>query len=261
MHDAISQELRGLEPGNHPEHPALFPPGEVGLEPNEVVGPAMGVLGPELDHGPRAPTGSGIVEPDGLHGAKAQRVAPGSRDLLHRLAGTEEVPLLEVSGVDPLGSEQLVDEGVVLLTRQGAVEIVAAPLRSVSRLREDDAAVYALGVNDWRGRIVEAQALGPEAPREIVEELIRTQGAGCYDAGTVGHSVDALSNELDEIRPLHALVHGVRERLPVHGERPSRRHGRLSGAAKKLAPHELELPFELAGRRLGLGGLERVRTN
>ena len=93
----------------------------------------------QLHHRERALAGARIDEADRAHRPKRQRVAPAPRHLLDRHAALEVDAALEVLGRHLLGREHhRVDEAVVLVARQRAVEIVVAAL-AVARRREGDA--------------------------------------------------------------------------------------------------------------------------
>ena len=148
MHDAVAEELHPLETRDHAKDASLLGPGEVSLEPNEVVGRVGGVLRTKLHDRPRAPAAPGVDEPNRLHGAVARGVQARAGHLLHGLAGAEEVALLEVLGHDAPGAHELGDEGLVLGLVHGTVEVVARAGLLVAGLREGDRAVDGLRVDD-----------------------------------------------------------------------------------------------------------------
>ena len=122
------------------------------LEADQVETLRAQVFLAELDHGPRPAAGARIVQAHRLHRAEAQGVAAAARDLLDRQAG------LEVAGVvfgnvggDGLGLQQLVDEVLVLVAVERAVEIVVGAVGgfAVARGPEGDRGIDASRRPRW----------------------------------------------------------------------------------------------------------------
>ena len=258
MHDAVAEELRLPKARNQPEDAALLRPGEVCLEADEVVGGVGGVLGPELDGGPGAPAGPGVGEAHGLQRAEAEGLVSRSSDLLHGLAGAEEVGLLELAGDDALGGEKRLKEGVVLFLIHGAVEVVSRPGLLIAGLFEDHLAVERISVDDGCGGVKERHGVRSHGRGDRLEERVGAEGAGRDNAGSLGNLPHLLADHLDERLALHEAGHLGRELIAVDGKRPSGGHARLPGNVQEHAPHLGELGLEEAGSRLRLGGLQRV---
>ena len=162
MHDAVARELRLFQAGDHAKHAALLGEGEVGLEPDEVVAGAVGVLGAQLQSRPRAAPRARIGEPHRLQGAEARGVAARPGYLLDGLAGLEQLAGLEVLGDDALGREKLLDEGVVLLPGERGVQIVSAGTGVlVAALAEHLPKVDGIRHHHRRRSVVEGQGVSP----------------------------------------------------------------------------------------------------
>ena len=142
MQAAVAQKFRLFEPRNHPEDPLLLRHLEPGLEADEVPHLARPVLLPQLHHGvglsSLTPGASpGIPEPDGLHGAEAQRVASPLGQLLDRETALEVgSPVELVVGAVLLGAAQRGHEGVVLRPGERCVPVVVAAAFAVARRAE-----------------------------------------------------------------------------------------------------------------------------
>ena len=95
----------------------------------------------------------------------------GTGDLLDWLTGTEEVSLLEVPCKDPLCPDKLVDEEIVVVPVERAVEVVPRRVLLIAGLLEDDAAVYGKRVDNGRRGIKEAHALAAHGAGDGVKEL------------------------------------------------------------------------------------------
>lgn len=91
VHDTVAEELSVLQARHHMEDALLLAKGQVGLEAHQVIGGLLLVLGTQLNRRPRATSGTRVGEADGLHGAKANGVLAGARNLLGRLAGLEQI--------------------------------------------------------------------------------------------------------------------------------------------------------------------------
>ena len=67
MHDAVADEFRMLEPGDHRKDAPLLREAQVGLEADQVVEGTVGVVAPELHNGVVVFPRAGIAQSDGLH--------------------------------------------------------------------------------------------------------------------------------------------------------------------------------------------------
>ena len=199
MHDAIAEELRVLEAGNHPEDTRLLGPGEVGLEPHEVVCGSRRGLGPELHDGPGTPSRAGVDEPHRLERPEAQGVDALAGDLLDGLAGLEEVSRVEVVGDDAAGLHELPPERLVGVTLEGAVEVVATLGPLVAGLGEHDVAVDGLGVDYWCRRVVEREGVAADGLADLLEERLRAEWPRADDTPPIRDFGRLLANHLDEV--------------------------------------------------------------
>ena len=258
MHDAVAEELRPLEAWDHAKDAALLGPGEVGLEPNEVVGRVGGVLRTKLHDRPRAASAPGVDEPNRLHCAEAHGVQARAGHLLDRLAGTEEVALLEVLGHDAPGTHELSNEGLVLGLVHGAVEVVTLARLLVARLHERDRAVDGVRVDNGRRGVEEGERARTHELGYPGRQRVRAERARRNDDLALGHLGDLAAHELDVGLGRHALAHENAEALAVDGERPTGGDGRLARAREQLRVHKLELGLEQARRGVATRGLKGV---
>ena len=124
MHDAVPQEFRVVQGGDHGEHPPLLREFQMGLEAHQVIDAALGIVPTKLHHGVGPPARPGIVQSPGFQGTVQQRVmAPTSHDL-HRHTALEHHAVLKAVDLRLLGMGQLLPEGVVLLLIHWAVYII-----------------------------------------------------------------------------------------------------------------------------------------
>ena len=166
MHDAEARERGPFQPRDHPEHPFLFAPLQVGLESHQVPELAGPVLLPELDHGvwpERATAGIEPVrvsQPHRFQGAEAHGVLAPARQLLDGKASLEEAGRVPFEGLDLglLGRQQGVPESPVFLRVQGTVQVRGFPA-IVARRAKHHIVVQALALHDGAGRIEETQVV------------------------------------------------------------------------------------------------------
>jgi hypothetical protein len=86
-----------------------------------------------------------------------------------------------------VGGEQGLDEGVVLVAREGAVQVVGAAVERlvVAGGGEGDVAVHGGSVDDRADRVVEIEALAAGAPGDVGGERARGQRSGGDDDDSV----------------------------------------------------------------------------
>ncbi len=135
VHLPVAEEFGMLEPRNHAQHPRLLAKTHVVLKAHKVVASRACILLPELHHRVGAPSSARIRQAHRLHGSETQGIAAAPGDFLDRQARLEvsRMVLLDMRG-HARGGEQGVDEGLVLIFVEGAIQIVARAVRlSVKR--------------------------------------------------------------------------------------------------------------------------------
>ena len=190
-----------------------------------------------------------------------ERVAPGARDFLDRLARREELTTLEVLFDDTSRRNELVDEGLVLLLGEGGVKIVCRTALVITRLGEHDASVNRIGLDDGGCRVVERKTLRTELDGKLGGKCIGSERASRDDGRTFGNARALLVYELDVGRCVDETLHGSGEFVAIDCERTACSHTRVKGAGKEFGAEHGELVLERACRRLGVDALERVRAD
>ena len=187
MQAAKPRELGVLEPGNGAEYALLRAVLQLGLETDDVVERAELVVLAQLHD--RVGLYGRIVrigQPDRLHRPMPQRLAAALGHHLDRQAAVEigrvGLPVLEV---DLFAFEQRVDEGVVLLFRHRAVDVIGAgaagPDLVVARLEPGHRHVDGIPVHDRRNGIEEGQRAFVGEPADRLRQRRRGEGAGGHD--------------------------------------------------------------------------------
>ena len=246
-----------LQAGDHPQDALLRAVGQLGLEPDQVVGGAVAVLHAQLDDriGPRV--GFRIQQAHRLHRPEHHGVAAALGHDLDGNAALEVGHLLEVLGDDLLGLQQGLVKGVVLRLGHGAVEVVGALV--VARRPEDDGHVDAVGVHDRRDRVVEVEVLGVRQALEVLGQRVGGQRARGHDRRAVGRN---LRHRLVQDANVRVALQGLRDRLreevAVHGQGRARRHPHRVRRFDDEGAQAAHLFLEDAGGALDFGGAEGV---
>ena len=224
---AVAEEGGVLEAGDHAQNAGLLAEFEVVLEADEVVGVGTEVLGAELDGGIRPSSGFWVREAGGLHGAETESVAAAAGGLFDGEAAFEVVEffggarccgahlkrwcclrwgtrvcctqtcntrmcgggeVLPRFGGYGFGGGEGVEEGVVLVLGEGAVDVVGGafvPAGGEVNLVHVDGG----GVDDGGDGVVEGEVVGTGDVLEGVGEGLRGERAGGED-GQVGVAVE-----------------------------------------------------------------------
>ena len=233
MQAAEPGELGVLEPRNGAEHALLRAMLQLGLEADDVVERAELVVLAQLHD--RVGLDGRIVrigEPDRLHRAVAQRFVAALGHHLDRQAAVEigrvGLPFLEV---DLLALEQRGDEGVVLLLRHRAVDVVGAgaagPDLVVARLEPGHIHVDGIAVHDRRDRIEERQRVLVGQLADGIRQRRRGEGAGRDDdVAPFGRrqAGDLAARDLDQGMVVQRLGDGGRKAVAIHRQRAAGGH-------------------------------------
>ena len=141
-----------FQPWNEAEYAPLLWPAQIGLEADEVIEIARQVIASQLDDGVGSLAGARVTQAHRTHGAKRQRLPPAPRQRFQWQAALEEawVFTLEISQLDGLGGEQGVNEALIFIAVQGAIEIIAAGIdaTSVAVGEKSNVHIYAFARDD-----------------------------------------------------------------------------------------------------------------
>ena len=85
-------------------------------------------------------------------------------------------PRSEILLHDAVGSDELVDEALVLLAVERSVQVVARPLILIARLREEHVAIDRRGIHDGRGRVEERERGAPHPLPYVLGESRGAEG-------------------------------------------------------------------------------------
>ena len=189
---AEAEELGLLEAGDQAQHARLLAELHMVLESHQVEALGAQILLAKLHDGPGTASGARIVQAHRLHGAEAQRVAAAARDLLDRQAGLEVAGIVFGNvGGDGIGLQQLIDEMLVLVAIERAVEVVVGAVGgfAVARRPVGDGGVDGFGIDDGADAVVEIEAAGAGEARDLLgERAAGERPAGDDPDGVIGQS-------------------------------------------------------------------------
>ena len=141
------------------------------------------------------------------HTAQTGDTLPESLEALAALHGTlvflmglnslEQIAALKVLEHHAVGRGKRLDKDLVLLLVERSVEIVAAPLLLVARLREQHVHIERGGIDDRRRGIEERKGVATDELHDLFAQRRRAQGAGGNDHVTFGNLRDLAVNDLD----------------------------------------------------------------
>ena len=198
---AVAQEGGVLQAGDQAQDAGLLAELQVVLEADEVVAVGAQVLLAKLDDGVGPASGPGVGEADRLHGAEAEGVAAAAGGLFDGQTAFEVVQLqvvsfrLQVGGVggdglpglygDGFGGGEGVEEAVVLLLGEGAVDVVGGAF-VVAGCEVDAVHVDGGGIDDGRDGVVKGEVVGAGEALKFGGERGRGERAGGEDGERVG---------------------------------------------------------------------------
>ncbi len=187
MDGAEAQELRIREAGNHAEDALLLGNAKPRLEPDEIPHPAGAIFLPELRDGVRLTARPRVAQPHGLERAEAEHIAPALCHHFHRETPLEVRHLVEVVPPVLIRRQQRVDERLVLLARERAIDVRALVgatldrLLSVPRRPEHDRLVDRVVRDDGRDRVEEGEPVDAEARADGLGEGVGRERTGGDD--------------------------------------------------------------------------------
>ena len=219
----------------------LLAKGQISLEAHQVIGGLFLVLGTQLNRRPGTTTGSRVGEADRLHGAKADSVLAGTSDLLGGLTGLEEVAALKVLEHHAVGGGECLDKGLVLLLVERSVEIVAAPLLLVARLREQHVHIERGGIDDWRGSVKERHGVATDELHDLFAQCRRAQRTRGNDHVALGNLRDLAVHDLNTGSGGNLGLDKLGKLDAVDRQGTASGNGRTMGAIEQHRTHTLEL--------------------
>ena len=178
MDRAVAEEFRIGESGNHPQDPLLLRDAQPRLKSNQVPHPPTAVFLSELHHRVGFAAGAWVAQAYWLQRTKAQRVTPPLRHHFDRHAALEVGNFIEFVAMVLIGGHQRIEEFVVLLARQRAVEIRAVGISavhrflSVARAAEDERVVDRIARDDGGNRVIKRQCADDQPRSDGSGELV-----------------------------------------------------------------------------------------
>ena len=262
---AEAQELGVLKPRNHAENARLLGELQVVLEAHQVEAPVAQAFLAELRHGVGPLAGARVGQAHGFHGAEAQRIAAAARQFFDGQAGFEirRAVLLDVSR-HGLRFQQFIDEAVVLLAVEGAVQIVGGAIRrfSVARGPERGFHVHRIGFDDGADAVIEEQPVSPGQPGDLLGERIAGERAGGDDDdGVLGDGGDFLAPQLDQRLGRDGRGDFRGKDFAIDGERMAAGYSRLPRRFEQQRIEPAQLFLEQPRRGGFLLGLERIAAH
>ena len=214
---------------------------QICLETHQVIGALFLILGTQLNRRPGTTSGTRVGKADGLHSAKADSILAGTGDLLGGLTGLEEVATLKVLEHNAVGGGERLDKGLVLLLIERSVEIVAAPLLLVARLREQYVHIERGGIDDWRGSVKERQGVATDELHDLFTQCRRTQRARGNDHVALGNLRDLAVHDLNTGSSGNLGLDKLGKLDAVDRQGTARGNGRTMGTIEQHRTHTLEL--------------------
>ena len=259
MHDAVADELRVFQGGDHGEHPLLLGPLQVGLEAHQVVDSAVGIVPAQLYHGKGLPARLWIPQAPGFQGPVAQGLLPPAGHDLHRHTALKDMLVLKAVDLRLLGGAQLGPEGQVLLLGHGAVDIVGGAL-VVPGGKEGAVHIHALKGDQGGGGVKEVEVM---ALREELPDGLRQRGGGQRPGG---HDHMPLRRDGGDLPLLHGnegvaanlLGNGLGKAVAIHRQGAPRLHPVPVGTGQDERAHPPQLLLQQPHRVLQLVGAQGV---
>ena len=145
-----------MQRGDHRKHALLLGKAQVRLEADKVIDAALRVVAPQLDDGIGLFPRLRVSQTARLEGAVAERIVSAARHDLDGHAALEDVFILKAVYARFLRGRERLPEGIVLLLRHRAVDVVRRPL-VVARGEKRRIHVDALKRHERRGGIEKVQ--------------------------------------------------------------------------------------------------------
>ena len=264
MHRTEADKFSPLQPRNGDEDPALFRPGQLGLETDQIVHGFLPVFGTQLNDCVSLVPGVRIEQTDRFHGTETERFHTARRKLLHRHAPFKVNHLLKVTGRHLLATVQFIDERQVLFFIERTVEIIIAIPLTVPRSGKHLCHIHGFSGDNRRNGVVEVEAITGQV-RQGERQGIAGQGTGGDDDDPFGWNGCCFTPlDADQRVGFHFGGNIVREQLAIDRQsapggdtrRPGSLHRQRSAAAQFL----LEEPHGVIKRNTAQGvGADQFR--
>ena len=155
-----------------------------------------------------------------------------------------------------LRAHYFLDKRVVLLTREGDVQVVPLAVL-VARGAEDLLHVQAIAVDRGSDRVVEVQRIPAQSPDRLGQRIGGQRARG-QNHETLRERRDLLPNHLDFRPLLHLFADALREQHPVHGQRLAGRYAIAIRRPHHERPQTPHLFVEQPDRIVDLVGAQAV---
>jgi hypothetical protein len=245
MNEAITHVFSTAKGWYHAKHSLLFGDGQRSLKSHQAEDGSFAVLLAKLNDG-EAVFGS-LPEADRAHRTKSESVIAPSRNFLDGQTPLKVVLFIRSLGEVPSGRLERMDKCVVLLPREGTVQIVGGI--SPSGAQEGRVAVHGMSPDGRSDGIVEKQIVASEALPELTEKIRTGKRARSKDGWNRGvePSVFLPANGNERVA-LDALSHQAAELVLVNREGLACRKTARISAPHDGGTEESKLGFEKASR-------------
>ena len=261
MHDAVAHKLGVFQPRYHGEHPFLFAPFQIGLEPYYIIQRPVNILRPQLHIGPGAVAGVGVPQAHRAQRAVAHGVRPAGGHHLDGHAALVDGEPVHLMQRRTLGGGQRLIERLILRLVEGAVEVIRLP-PAVAGGGENFVVVQTFGGDNGGHRVKKAQAAVPGEGGDAPGQRPLGERAGGDEQRRGLVDVRRLLMAHRDVRMrFHHAGDLCREHVPVHRQRAARRHAGGLGGLQKMAAHGAHLQLEQSRRGIRALGFQRVGAN
>jgi hypothetical protein len=245
MNEAISHVFSVAEGRYHAKHSLLLGDGQRSLKSHQAEDGSFAVLLAKLND--REAVFGSLPEPDRAHRTKSESVIAPSRNFLDGQTTLKVLLFIRSLGEVPSGRSERMDKCVVLLPREGTVQIVGGI--SPSGAEERRVTVDGMSPDGWSDGIVEKQILASEALPELTEKIRTGKRARSKDGWNRGVELSVfLPANGNERVALDTLSHQGAELVFVHREGLACRKSARIGAPHDGGTEESKFGFEKASR-------------
>jgi hypothetical protein len=182
MNEAIPHVFSVAKGWYHAKHSLLLGDGQRSLKSNQAKDGSFAVLLAKLDDGEAVCRS--LSEADGAHRTKSERVVAPSRNFLDGQTPLEVLLFVQSFGEVLSGRLERMHKCIVLLPRQGTVQIIGGI--SPSGAQERRVVVNRMSPDGGSNGIVEEEILTPEALPELMEKIRTGERACCKDGWNRG---------------------------------------------------------------------------
>ena len=263
MNLAIPQKLCVFESRNHPQNPRLLAKLQMILKSNQIVTIRAQILAAQLHRRVRPTPRLGICQSRRLHRPKPQRIPPTPGRLFDRQAALEVLRLLPLLRLRLLRRGQRVDERLVLLLGERAIDVIG---RSLVPARREVHLVHVdrRRVNNRRDRVIESQVITSGNRLQSLGQRRRGQRPGSQNRQlrrTRIQVCNLFAHNPDPRLRLQPFLHQPRKHLPIHRQRMPGRHRTRIRILQQKTPRRPHLSLQEPGRTTLRFALQGVGTN